>query len=744
MKPTTIYLIAYNVLSALGWLYILCVSIFYMLAFRSFSSSVDKSNAIIKGYYDNNGVIISVVQTAAVLEIVHSAIGLVSSPFLTTLIQVGSRLLVLHGFTNQAPSSHYNPSIFLMIISWALVEVPRYTFYALNLVPSTSGSNLPYPIFWLRYSLFMILYPTGISGEILQIISSHSYYNEKGLQIIVRLSHIILSLYVPFSPFMIWNMWINRKRSFKKRSEEIKAKKDGSASSSAAATSGLVWPITDRETGERSTTIINKNAWASSAKAVSETVATKVDKERNWRHGYAKHVLSHVKESCVSYQNAIKMAEAGLNYLHNTFEFSSAATGNKPVPFAEAMADLTRPNQTPFFTGFIKGDLKSNPNPKLTIPYKKQGLSGERLQAQLKKWVENGTIEQSAAQALLECQENESKWLDLSSKYFVLLGAGSAMGPYEELLQMGANIIAVDIDRPNVWERLIKLARNSPGSITFPLKKQQSECADDQDLYKNAGANLLTQTPEIAVWLRDDAAKGKSVTVGNYTYLDGALHVQLSLACDAIMKVLCDANKNTSIAFLCTPTDDHVIPKEAVDHAKRNLKQAPWWQGLLCKIGLLKSNSSIPPIANLNIVDGIVIPQGPNYALAKRIQHWRCVVARNNGHVVSSNIAPSTNTVSVTSNPLFAAGYAGWKHFSALEVMEPETSKAAMCGIMVFDLCSNKGPANPETKLENPLELFTHGSFHGGVWRAAFTLESIGPVSSSSLAIFNSPGSLYG
>ncbi len=44
------------------------------------------------------------------------------------------------------------------------------------------------------------------------------------------------------------------------------------------------------------------------------------------------------------------------------------------------------------------------------------------------------------------------------------------MGPYEFLLQFGANIVAIDLDRKNIWDRLIKIARASPGSITFPLK----------------------------------------------------------------------------------------------------------------------------------------------------------------------------------------------------------------------------------------------------------------------------------
>ena len=39
---------------------------------------------------------------------------------------------------------------------------------------------------------------------------------------------------------------------------------------------------------------------------------------------------------------------------------------------------------------------------------------------------------------------------------FVLLGAGSAMGPFEVLMSLGANVVAIDLDRPFIWKRLIE------------------------------------------------------------------------------------------------------------------------------------------------------------------------------------------------------------------------------------------------------------------------------------------------
>jgi hypothetical protein len=38
-------------------------------------------------------------------------------------------------------------------------------------------------------------------------------------------------------------------------------------------------------------------------------------------------------------------------------------------------------------------------------------------------------------------------------QYFVLLGATSAMGPFNLLTQLGAHIIAVDLDRAPIWKR---------------------------------------------------------------------------------------------------------------------------------------------------------------------------------------------------------------------------------------------------------------------------------------------------
>jgi len=53
-----------------------------------------------------------------------------------------------------------------------------------------------------------------------------------------------------------------------------------------------------------------------------------------------------------------------------------------------------------------------------------------------------------------------------------------------------------------------------------------------------------------------------------YAYLDGELHVKVSIAMDAIIRDLTKKRKAMP-AYLGTPTDAHVIPQDAHDQAEK-------------------------------------------------------------------------------------------------------------------------------------------------------------------------------
>ena len=102
------------------------------------------------------------------------------------------------------------------------------------------------------------------------------------------------------------------------------------------------------------------------------------------------------------------------------------------------------------------------------------------------------------------------------------------------------------------------------------------------------------------------------------------------------------------------------------------------------------------------IITGLTGAFVANYALAKRLQRWRAVVARTQGVQVSLNVAPSTRTQSVVKNRLLSAAYAGAHRFG-IQVFDPATSNTLMAALLVHDLRNPNSPAKPDVKLSNPM-----------------------------------------
>ncbi|MGK3733579.1 MAG: hypothetical protein ACI90V_000415 [Bacillariaceae sp.] len=454
-----------------------------------------------------------------------------------------------------------------MILSWSIVEIFRYLFYASALVTGDSTKKTPYPLFFLRYSLFAILYPTGITGELTCFYNAahdpsfQSFFFGSATAAVWIYARILPVVYLFGSPFMIMNMIGNRKSAFKKRFARP-----------PPPPRGIVFPI---EGGKnvRSSTPVNKEILAAAVGAVNPAKGEKIRTAKGYRFTYVKHLCGLVDEQCTSPGACLKIAQAGLDKAYEIFEF--AAPDGTAVSVKEAMSTKTTEQ---FYTGFVQGEGGKG-DAVLEIPYKGKILKGQALKDQVKSWVDYGTIEPSAGEAIIGCVDNPG-WCDLSDKYFVLLGAGSAMGPLLVLLALGANVIAVDLDRPMIWKRLIGLAKKSSGTITFPLKQEQSTLKTDDALFANAGCNLFTHTPMIRDWLMS-LYPGKNFTVGSYAYLNGALHVQVSLAMDAITRDLSEKRPGTSLAYLCTPTDLHLVPKEAWDASIANYKE--YNSRFLCK-----------------------------------------------------------------------------------------------------------------------------------------------------------------
>ena len=125
-----------------------------------------------------------------------------------------------------------------------------------------------------------------------------------------------------------------------------------------------------------------------------------------------------------------------------------------------------------------------------------------------------------------------------------------------------------------------------------------------------------------------------------------------------------------------------------------------------------------PPGADPGISDNLVAQQGPNYALAKRLQRWRASLARDAGTAVSLNVAPPTKTRSVMKNRALAAAYAGAYRFGA-EIFEPDTTRVLMAALLVHDLHADR-PTH-----EHPWQDEAYAAAHGGLWRIGYAPRSV-------------------
>ncbi|KAJ1658519.1 hypothetical protein GGF44_002360 [Coemansia sp. RSA 1694] len=150
------YLVAYNAASFVGWAYVLVQTVMYVL----------EHGANLDGLFDRIGYAVIYVQTGAALEVVHSLLGLVRSGALTALLQVYSRLLLVWGtlYPFDSPEIRASPGLVLMVLAWSITECVRYSHYALGLLGIEVRALL-----YLRYTLFYVLYPAGVSGELLEL-----------------------------------------------------------------------------------------------------------------------------------------------------------------------------------------------------------------------------------------------------------------------------------------------------------------------------------------------------------------------------------------------------------------------------------------------------------------------------------------------------------------------------------------------------------------------------------------------
>lgn len=445
--------------------------------------------------------------------------------------------------------------------------------------------------------------------------------------------------------------------------------------------------------------------------------------EKNWRKLYTVHFKKLVEQGLSSPEASLKIAEDGLAQAHQTFEFYR--DGQKHL-----LQEVFSLPAGQLHTFKLTGHSKSAPE--WYVPYQGQKLQGDALLEQIERWETQGIMETSHANALRECAVHP-EWFDLSDRTTVLFGAASEAGPLTWLTKWKANIVAIDLPNSRVWGKIIDTVSQGNATLYAPCTEDLPADTSPNILKEKLGANLLTQIPEIAKWLLQFE---QDLDLAAIAYLDGEKHVRVSMAMDAIMHYVSQQKANTSLMYMCTPTDVYAVPAEVIEASKEKYAELSKAQTLISKsVATLSRKHFFQKNSHeliqsgdqaYGICDCLVVEQGPNYALAKRIQQWRATLARAQGQRVSINIAPSTTTHSVTKNPLLKAAFNGASLFD-VEAFAPETTNALMAALWIHDLRNPESVANPEVELNHPLELMMHGANHGGLWRVAYLARTALP-----------------
>ncbi len=459
---------------------------------------------------------------------------------------------------------------------------------------------------------------------------------------------------------------------------------------------GVLFPLVD---GGRSTTATGRGILADAARAVDSELAREIEQTRDWRRGYVQCVRELTVASAATREASEAIAEAGLASMHSrmVFERDHEAVGVREA-FRVPPAERLRSRE-------VRG--KSDPVTELRVPYQGQALQGAKLLAQLGRWVERGVVEPSFATAIWRVAEHP-EWLALKGRQVAIVGAGAEMGPLEPLSSWGADVIAIDLPRAEIWERITEVARSGAGRLTMPVGAAGSP-----------GVDVVRSLPEVLAWLNETATE-KELVLGMYAYADGGLHMSVTAAFDALAAELLEQRPGTALAYLATPTDAFVVPAEIVTAARAAYERRRMRRVLQAPFRLASRGRLFAPAyaAGSIVADALVKQQGPNYALAKRLQRWRGVVANARGQAVSFNVAPATWTTSVTKNRILAAAYAGARRFG-VEIFTPDTSRVLMAAMLVHDL------HQPSSRDPHPEALFSDGAAHGGLWRVAYEPRSV-------------------
>lgn len=176
------YLIFYNLLKLIGW----------TLFFIKVTNGLIKSKSL-KEIYGETFYILGFIQYASIIEIFHTIYKLIKAVLCIVMVENLGRIAIVA--TLQFSENSISNGYLLIYFGWSIIEIIRH-FFDLTVLFRGINKNfeIPYILKWLRYSLFIALYPIGIYGEIITVWNARYDFNNYNL-LFIPLSFILFPLF---------------------------------------------------------------------------------------------------------------------------------------------------------------------------------------------------------------------------------------------------------------------------------------------------------------------------------------------------------------------------------------------------------------------------------------------------------------------------------------------------------------------------------------------------------------------
>ncbi|XP_040499031.1 very-long-chain (3R)-3-hydroxyacyl-CoA dehydratase 3 isoform X1 [Ursus maritimus] len=210
------YLFMYNFVQFLGfsWIFVNMTVRFFILGKESFYDTFHTSADMM--YF---------CQMLSAVETINAAIGVTKSPLMPCFIQLCGRNFILFIIFGTMEEMQNKAVVFFVFYSWSAVEIFRYPFYMLSCL------DMDWKVLtWLRYTLWIPLYPLGCLAEAVSVIQSIPVFNETGrfsftlpypVKIKVRFS-FFLQIYLIM---LFLGLYINFRHLYKQRRRRYGQKK---------------------------------------------------------------------------------------------------------------------------------------------------------------------------------------------------------------------------------------------------------------------------------------------------------------------------------------------------------------------------------------------------------------------------------------------------------------------------------------------------------------------------------------